>query len=633
MSWPISVKGILARNDKVLVLMNERSEWELPGGRVEDGQTLEDALKREWSEETGLQVRVDRLVDAGFYTPTARARTVLLAIWLVVDAGAVLDPVISDEHREYLWADLNHLPENLPQMYRRAILRGVVSGIANEVAAGLQSRVIHDRGGRIARLSSPKATAPRIGVGRTSVGDKEPQPESGYPERGDIAELVRAFRSGTLSPVEMTQARLERALQWQERTPVFVQLTPEAAMKSAGEAETRYANNRPLSPIDGVLVGLKDLIDLQGRPTTAGSRVIATARADRDAEVASALRDHGANLDLGKLNLHEYAYGPTGNSSALGPVANPYDTGRMAGGSSSGSAVAVATDIVSAALGTDTGGSIRIPAAFCGIVGLKPTYARVSVQGVVPLSWSLDHVGPMARRVCDVQAIWAALGSGPRAGDLPDTLTVFWPDADQVFCYDGELDQYVKDGIASVIQALGARVERGRLMDLERLWLAQSIVIGSESLAYHWEQLAEHSDQYQPDVALRLTQGGAHLAVEYLAALRFRQDAAKRWDVWMQKTHLDAIILPTVPITAPPIDVQHMTNPAGAEEDIRAVVTRFTSPFNFLGLPALSIPWGLHHELPVGLQLVGRRGADEALLTIGRAIQDRFPESLPLSPA
>lgn len=446
-----------------------------------------------------------------------------------------------------------------------------------------------------------------------------------------IRDLAQAFRSRQLSPVEVVQERIAGLDDWQRRTRLFVRVDPEAALQEARESEARYAAGRPLSPLDGILVGLKDLIDVAGQVTTAGSAVRQGARAAHDAPVVDRLRQAGANMALGKLNLHEFAYGPTGTSSFYGAVGNPYDPRLMAGGSSSGSAVAVASGLMSAALGTDTGGSIRIPAAFCGLSGLKPTWGSVSTEGVVPLAWSLDHVGPLARSVSDLQMVHQVLVDRPWQPDpVPRRPRLFWPESHQIFCYESGLDAYVADAWTTIAQELGAEVVRGLLPDLEQIWLAQSIVLGSEALAYHWNTLREHAGQYQPDVAERLQRGGAHLAVEYVAALRYRQEAAARYDAWMRS--FDAVVLPTVPIRPPSLAMETWHGPAGHEEDVRAVVTRFTNPFNFLGLPALSIPWGQYQGLPVGLQLVGRRHRDASLVALGQHIQDRFPESLPAPP-
>lgn len=442
--------------------------------------------------------------------------------------------------------------------------------------------------------------------------------------------LHEAFRRGQRNPVDVLEERVPLIGPWQERTHLFVDWDLDRARKAAEASWGRYQDGTFQSEWDGILVGLKDLIDVEGQRTSAGSGLRLQHRADRDAAVTRRLREAGALYELGKLNLHEFAYGPTGASSYFGPVGNPWDPKRMSGGSSSGSAVAVASGIVRGALGTDTGGSVRIPAALSGISGLKPTYGVISTEGVVPLSWSLDHVGPMARTVDDVQSLWHLLTGHAGVAPPGRRPRVFWPEASQIFCYDKELDTHVQETIRKILGALDAEVTRGPLMDLEEIWLAQSIIIGSEALSYHWGNLSERAQDYQPDVRERLTQGGAHLAVEYLAALRWRQETARRYDAWFQA--YDWMILPTVPVVAPYLTDTAVTNPAGASEDVRAVLTRFTAPFNFLGIPALSLPFGLFRGLPVGIQLVAPRGQDDWLLAWGQDIQRRFPDSMAVPP-
>lgn len=446
----------------------------------------------------------------------------------------------------------------------------------------------------------------------------------------NVRALHAAFRTGQRNPVEVLEERLPFIEPWQEGTRLFVEWNAERAMKAAEASWKRYREGTFLSEWDGVMVGLKDLIDVAGQPTTAGSGVRLDHRAEADAAVTRRLREGGAVYQLGKLNLHEFAYGPTGSSSYFGPVGNPWAPERMAGGSSSGSAAAVASGLMWGALGTDTGGSVRIPAALSGVSGLKPTYGAISTEGVVPLSWSLDHVGPMARTVDDVQSLWSFL-TGRAPVERPRRRPrVFWPEGSQMACYDPELDTYLHNGIAQILGSVDAEVTRGPLMDLEEIWLAQSIIIGSEALSYHWESLTDRAGDYQPDVRERLIQGGAHLAVEYLAALRWRQETARRYDAWFQS--YDWMILPTVPVLAPYHTDTAIRNPQGALEDVRAVLTRFTAPFNFLGLPALALPFGQLQGLPVGIQLVAPRGQDDLLLAWGKDIQARFPDSTAIPP-
>lgn len=621
-TWPISVKGILERTHKVLLMLNERQEWELPGGHIELGESPQEALKREFSEETGLDIAVESLAFAEFYTPPTERGTVLLLFYRVSERDDGLEEVVSAEHQDAQWMDLDRLPDNLPPVYHRGI-HHAGHGLAGLTAQYLNQRLKGSGSDRMQRLAVPSVTEPVIGVGR--AGEVGLYSES--PLRGSIVALHEAFLDGSARPVQMMEERIEKARHWQELTPIFSSFDPEAALDAARMSEERYQKKRPLSVLDGVAVGLKDLIDVRGAQTRAGSLVTAGVMpAQADADVTAALRRSGANFSLGKLNLHEFAYGPTGDISHWGAVGNPFDLSRMTGGSSSGSAAAVAVGIVSAALGTDTGGSVRIPAGLTGISGLKPTYGRLSGRGVAPLSWSLDHVGPMARTVSDIAAVWQVL-TGATPAQLPERLRIFWPDDPQIQCWDPSLQHYWESTAAAALQVLGAEVVRGRLVDLTPIWLAQSIIIGSEALSWHWPTLVKQRDQYQPQVAERLEKGGAHLAVEYVQSLRYRQQAAQSWDEWMME--FDAVLLPTTPITAPLLHTRTVPSLDGSEEDVRAVLTRFTAPFNFLGVPALSIPGGVHQGLPVGMQWVGRRHQDELLLALGQTIQERLPDLIP----
>ncbi|AEJ39975.1 amidase [Sulfobacillus acidophilus TPY] len=430
-----------------------------------------------------------------------------------------------------------------------------------------------------------------------------------------IRELTTRFRQGDLSPVEWTRTVLAALPAWQQRTGLMVSWDEERALSEARAAEARYRQGNPRGPLDGVLVGLKDLIDRQGQVTTAGSLWHSATPATEDAQVTRQLRQAGAHVDLGKLNLHEYAYGPTSTSSAFGPVRNPWNSQWMAGGSSGGSAVAVASGLMAGAVGTDTGGSIRIPAAFCHVVGLKPSMGRVSTDGVIPLAWSLDHVGPLARTVEDVALLWDVL-AGPATASEPirTPVRIYWPEGPSVDPDEEDVAHVLRQTVQRLADATGAVVERGPLPHVEEIRTAQSIILSVEALTYHWPKWLEAPERYQPDVRDRLAAGGDWSAVEYVQAKRY-QNWVKAWYANWWSAY-DVIVLATVPVAPPPLTETHLTTRRG-REDVRAVVTRLTNPFNLLGLPAIAVPAGWTSDgRPVSLQLVAAYGQERALLEI-----------------
>jgi aspartyl-tRNA(Asn)/glutamyl-tRNA(Gln) amidotransferase subunit A len=383
-----------------------------------------------------------------------------------------------------------------------------------------------------------------------------------------------------------------------------------------------------------------------GIRTTCGSRILKDWVPQADATVAVRLVAAGAIL-LGKLNMHEFAYGPTGVNPHYGTPANPWGAERMPGGSSSGSGAAVATGLCAGALGTDTGGSIRIPASLCGIVGLKQTYGRVSRAGVVPLAWSLDHIGPMARTVTDTAILLQALAGHDPAD--PSTAAIAVPDYRRgldenlsglrvgivrEFFFD-RLDPEVRTAVEAAVRALtgaGIRVEEARLPRIQHAGPATFAIITAESMAYHEPYLKTRASEYGADVRARLLTGQFVLATQYLKAQRARQ--VLRAEVDEALRNVDALVFPTTPVAAPRVDEREATVD-GVREDVRAWLTRCTRPINLTGHPALSVPCGLTAGgLPVGLQLVGRHFDEATLLRVGRAyervspLRDRRPPAL-----
>ncbi|HSK09862.1 MAG TPA: amidase [Vicinamibacterales bacterium] len=403
------------------------------------------------------------------------------------------------------------------------------------------------------------------------------------------------------------------------RNPVvnaFITVCEDAAVEQAREADRAIGAGRYRGPLHGIPISLKDLIDVAGVRTTAASRVLEGNVASADAPVVSRLRAAGAVI-LGKTNLHEFAFGTTSEDSAYGPVRNPRDTGRSAGGSSGGSAAAVVDGMGFASVGTDTGGSIRIPAAACGCVGLKPTRDELPCDGIVPLSWSLDHVGPIARSVADAWVLFDAMRGAPRIPGNPAHACGRHPPRIGVLGgYFGEvLDAGVRESIAASLDRLAAA--GAALVPLElpgAASIAQTYlhIQLPEASAYHAGTLEQHPELYTPAVRKRLEMGRTVLAEDYVRARREADRLRTVVDEALEGC--DVLALPTLPIPAPPLGADSMSID-GQPVPVRALMLRLTQLFDLTGHPALSMPGGpTGAGLPVGLQLVGRLNGTPALL-------------------
>ncbi len=381
------------------------------------------------------------------------------------------------------------------------------------------------------------------------------------------------------------------------------------------------------APLYGIPVAVKDLYDTKGIRTTAGSKFFADNFPQEDAFVVQKIRNAGAQI-IGKTNTHEIALGVTNNNPHFGACRNPWDITRTPGGSSGGSAVAVATGMALAALGTDTGGSIRIPASLCGVVGLKPTYGRVSLRGILPLSWNLDHAGPLTRKVEDA-ALMLQVMSG--YDELDPTSLKTLPGDYISHLGDGvsgrnialAVGSYIDESAAEVLEAVrkAARILEGQgaiiteiNMDfLREAALANGIMTQADGAAFHRERLKEHPDWFGADVRLRLETGAAFSSSEYSLARHTQVEITRRFELLFDE--YDALILPTTPIPAPVLEGEN------AIERARQL-TRFTAPFNLSGLPALSIPCGFTTEgLPIGLQIVSRAWNEAGVLRTGYTFQ------------
>jgi aspartyl-tRNA(Asn)/glutamyl-tRNA(Gln) amidotransferase subunit A len=395
----------------------------------------------------------------------------------------------------------------------------------------------------------------------------------------------------------------------------FINLDYANARQEALASYERFRCGVPRGPLDGILVGLKDLFETKGIPTTAGSLILRDYRPSRNAAAVETLHNAGANTFLGKLNMHEFAYGPTATSSYYVMMKNPHDPSKMAGGSSGGSAIAVAAGMVAGALGTDTGGSVRIPAAFCGVYGLKPSYGSISRKGVLPLSWTLDHVGPIARDLDDIELLWRILSHRMDHQIRPLTSPrVLWVTDKRLDGLDLLVQQQMADARTRIGHLSAVDIVPGTLPRGEECRASQQLILGAEAVNYHWAWLKTHRDQYQPDVRDRLLSHSADLAIHYIEALRRRSELIAYYDDEVMSCY-DFIVTPTVPIAPPPLTTTQLGG-----VDIRQILTSWTAPFNLLGLPALSLPIPPAH-LGIGLQIVGSRDKELELLAFARDVE------------
>ena len=446
------------------------------------------------------------------------------------------------------------------------------------------------------------------------------------------------LRARKVSSVELTRACIARIEALDRDLVAFITRTFEEALADAERADASLARGRHRGPLHGVPVALKDLYDQRGVATTAGSKIFARNVARDDSAVAARLREAGAVL-LGKTNLHEWAFGVTNQNPHFGRAKNPWDTTRIPGGSSGGSAIAVSTGMCFLSPGSDTGGSIRIPAALCGIAGLKPTYGRVSLRGVVPLAWSLDHAGPLGRDVRDL-AIALQLLAGyddgdPGSADVPvddyveriehgvSGLRILVPTNHFFESCEPEVERAVRDATA-VLGRAGARVEEAPLPHIELL-SAQRAIISPEAAAYHRDRLREAPQDFGEDVRARLIVGMEMSATDHARARRDREIIRRAWSGVLGE--YDIIATPTTRLVAPERDGQDAV--AAAQR-----LTANTSPFNLTGLPALSIPCGFTaNGLPIGLQLAAGPWRESVLLRAARAYEretnwhERHPQS------
>lgn len=439
-------------------------------------------------------------------------------------------------------------------------------------------------------------------------------------EQWTIASAGRAMRAGTLSAVALTQACLQRIAATDERLRAFITVTADRALADAERADQELRAGHDRGLLHGIPIALKDIIETKGILTTAASQVLADFVPTSDATVLRQLAAAGAVL-VGKTNTQEFAWGVF-----TAPTRNPWDLARIPGGSSGGSAAAVAAGQVLGALGTDTGGSIRIPAACCGVTGFKPTLGLVNMQGIIPLSSTMDHAGPIARTVEDCALLLDALTDDRHhfaeslALDSADVrigvLGGFWA---------ADIDPNVLAGVRAATQVLGAASASmlPDFVDGADWFRAYRMIQSPEATAHHQDMgwFPQRAEQYTPTTRSYLERTPSIPAVAMARALRQRQSWMAQWDDWLDGLGVNVLLAPTLPIVAPL--VADTEDPAQSQQ-LREDLLRLTFPFNMLGVPVLSVPCGTARDLPIGMQIIGRRGADATVLRVGHAFQQRF---------
>ncbi len=451
----------------------------------------------------------------------------------------------------------------------------------------------------------------------------------------DLTQVSQLVRSRKVSPVELTLECLSRIERLNPKLNAFIAVTADSALAEARRAESEIQHDSWRGPLHGIPIALKDLIDTAGVRTTAASRLFKDRVPAQDAEIVRRLKAAGA-VFLGKLNMHEFAYGGSSVISYFGPVHNPWNRDYCAGGSSGGSAAAVAAQLCYGAIGSDTGGSIRQPAAYCGLVGLKPTYGRVSTLGVIPLSWSLDHLGPLTRSVADA-ALMLQVIAGP---DVHGKSAVAIP-VPSYTKMNGPTTSFLRLGIprAYFYEALHPEIEDATaiaLSLLKRLSHSQDeiaplatddtyasimdpyvTILRAEAFAYHKEYVSKSPELYQPQTLKRI-QAGAKITASALADARHRLEQIRREIAHVFET-VDLLITPTTCV--PPFAISDLLDPKTLR-DRELLMLRNTRPFNILGLPTISVPCGFTRAgLPIGLQITGPAGGDETVLRLAYAYE------------
>ncbi|MFY9530045.1 MAG: amidase [Candidatus Acidiferrales bacterium] len=466
------------------------------------------------------------------------------------------------------------------------------------------------------------------GSGHAEIGPQD-KPQASSLTKLSLSEASQLVRGKKVSPVELTQECLSNIERLNPKLNAFISVTADSALAQAHKAEDEIQRGRWSGPLHGIPIALKDLVDTAGVRTTAASALFKDRVPTQDAEIVRRLKAGGAVL-LGKLNMHEFAYGGSSVITYFGPVRNPWAPDYMAGGSSSGSAVAMAAQLCYAAIGSDTGGSIRQPAAYCSIVGLKPTYGRVSTRGVIPLAWSLDHLGPLTRTVTD-----AALTLQVIAGyDPEDTSSTDIPVADyagklvaktsslrigipRTHFYEG-LHPEIQAAMDTALSVLGKLTSGQHEIEIPAVNDTAILIQKAEAYSYHREYITKTPELYHAETLKRIRAGAEISAVAYIDARRqldqFRRSVPKVFDT------VDLLVTPSTPV--PPFAISELLADLDNLRTKELLTTPNTRPFNLLGLPTISVPCGFTGKgLPIGMQITGPPGGEATVLRLAYAYE------------
>lgn len=453
----------------------------------------------------------------------------------------------------------------------------------------------------------------------------------------DLSTLSQALKKGELSPVEVTEKTLERIHKVDKELNAYITILAEEALAEAKQAEKEITSGNIKGPLHGVPIALKDLVYTKGIKTTMGSDIYREFIPDYDAAVVERLKEAGAII-IGKLNTHQFAYSTTGDRSHHGPAKNPHDLSKMTGGSSSGSGAAVTASLCYGALGTDTGGSVRIPASFCGIVGMKPTFGQVSKYGTFPLCYTMDHIGPMTRTVKDNALMLNVLAAYDKRDPYSERkekedFTRFLDQGIEgtvigVLSTTKYVNEEVRKSIDKAVEtfkSLGAEIKMIDIPRLDEYLAAFRTILRSEAYAVHEQRLQDYPDQWDEEVKERLSTGAEEKATEYVRAQQIKLEAIREYDEILST--VDVLLTPTVPILPANIG-ERQIDVDGASVHISLLLNHFTGPTNLNGFPSISVPCGVSESgLPIGLQIVGKPFEEAKIYQFAAAFEGEYTKN------